>query len=118
MILVVFNAQNSLNMILSQSNTLTQDINAARKAGYLIELYFRNGKLIGRNPNRSYSPSDCFLVEHCRHEGMSDPGDASILFLIQCADGQKGYLSSAYGIYANTELIDFIRSMKKMNNPK
>ena len=105
-------------MIVSQSNTLTQDIDAARKAGYLIEFYYRKGKLICKTSNRSYDNSDCLLVEHCRHEGMSDPGDASILFLIQCTDGQKGYLSSAYGIYANTDLIDFIRSIKKMNNPK
>jgi hypothetical protein len=104
-------------MILSQSNTLSQDIDAARKAGYLIEFYFRNGKLICRTSNRSYGNNDCLLVEHCRHEGMSDPGDASILFLIQCTNGQKGYLSSAYGIYANTDLIDFIHSMKNMNNP-
>lgn len=105
-------------MILSQSNTLSQDIDTARKAGYSIEFYLRNGKLICRTSNRSYGNSDCLLVEHYRHEGMSDPGDASILFLIQCTDGQKGYLSSAYGIYANTELIDFIRSMKKMDHPK
>lgn len=103
-------------MILSQSNTLTQDIDAARKAGYLSEFYFNQGKLICRTTRHSYGPNDCFLAEYCRHEGMTDPGDSSILFLVRCTDGQKGYLSSAYGIYADTDLIDFMLSLKKSNN--
>ncbi|MGB5437129.1 MAG: hypothetical protein WBM98_14635 [Maribacter sp.] len=105
-------------MILSQSNTLTQDIDAARKEGYNSDFYFRNGKINCRGTNDTYGHESCFLVEYCRHEGMTDPGDASILFLIQCGDGRKGYLSSAYGIYANTDLIDFIHSLKKLNDSK
>ena len=105
-------------MIFSQSNTLTQDIDAARKEGYTMELYFRDTQVHCRNTSKKYGPDECVLVEHRRHEGMTNPGDASILFLIQCTDGRKGYLSSAYGIYANNDLIDFIHSLKKLNDPK
>ena len=44
---------------------------------------------------------------------MGDPSDQAILFLIECIDGIKGCLSSAYGIYADTELTDFCLSIKK-----
>ena len=104
-------------MILSQSNTLTQDIDAARKLGFTNDFYFRDGKINCRGTNNTYDHDACFLVEYCRHEGMTDPGDASILFLVQCTDGQKGHLSSAYGIYADTDLIEFMLSLKKLDNP-
>lgn len=102
-------------MILSQNNTLIEDIHAARKAGYTMEFLYRDEKIHCRSTSQSFGASDCFLVEYCRHEGMNDPGDGSILFLIQCRGGDKGYLSSAYGIYADTELIDFILSLKKVD---
>jgi hypothetical protein len=44
---------------------------------------------------------------------MNDPGDSSILFLIACTDGIKGCLSSAYGVDADTDLIEFVRALKK-----
>lgn len=102
-------------MILSQSNTMTQDIEAARKEGFLIEFYFRNGRIHCRNSSKKYDHNECLLVEYCRHEGMNDPGDGSILFLIECVDGSKGYLTSGYGIYADTDTVDFILSLKRAN---
>ncbi len=99
--------------ILSNSRTLLEDIEEAKLSGYLEEFMFRNDKLIGRNNNNSYQKDECVLIEYCIHEGMSDPSDQSILFLIECIDGTKGCLSSAYGIYAETELIDFCSSIRK-----
>ena len=103
-------------MILSQSNTLTQDIEAARKEGFTTEFYYRDEKIHGRNSSKKYGKDECVLVEYCRHEGMNDPGDESILFLIECASGTKGYLTSSYGIYADTDTIDFILSLKRLTN--
>jgi hypothetical protein len=100
-------------MILSNSRTLLEDINEAKQFGYSEEFMFRNGKIIGRNNNISYKKDDCLLIEYCIHEGLSDPSDQSILFLIECLDGTMGCLSSAYGIYADTELIEFCLSLKR-----
>ena len=44
---------------------------------------------------------------------MNDPGDSSILFLIECKDGIKGCLTSAYGKDADTDLMDFVLSLPK-----
>lgn len=103
----------TFKMMLSKNNTLIDDIKTARKAGFTIEFAYRDNRIFCRNTNKSYGHEDCLLLEHCRHEGMNDPGDASILFLIQCKDGSKGYLSSAYGVYADTDLIDFVLSLRK-----
>ncbi|MGB5647092.1 hypothetical protein [Muriicola sp.] len=100
-------------MILSQSNTLTQDIEAAKKEGFATAFYFRDEKIHCRNSSKKYGKDECILVEYCRHAGMNDPGDESILFLIECTDGVKGYLTSGYGIYADTDTVDFILSLKR-----
>jgi len=100
-------------MILSRSNSLSEDIEAARKEGFTSDFMYREGQLWCRTNNKKYDAASCVLVEYCRHEGMNDPSDSSILFLIECADGVKGCLSSAYGVDADTELIEFVLSLKK-----
>lgn len=100
-------------MILSSANSLFEDIQAARTAGFVEDFRYAEHKLIVRGGGKSYGAEDCVLIEYCRHEGMNDPSDSSILFLIECADGTKGCLSSAYGPDADTELIEFVRSLKR-----
>ncbi len=100
-------------MILSNSRTLLEDIAFAKRSGYDEEFIFQESALIGRNNRKRYERDECTLVEYCVHEGLSDPSDQSILFLISCGDGTKGCLSSSYGTYADTDLIDFVMSLKK-----
>ena len=100
-------------MILSAEKTLLEDIDFARKAGFSEDFYYSEGYLVGRNTKNKYDKSECALVEFCRHEGQSDPSDASILFLIECDDGIRGCLSSAYGHYADSEVIDFVLSLRR-----
>jgi hypothetical protein len=104
-------------MLLSKHRTLIEAINAAKAAGYRSAFLYIEDQIVCRESNQAYSAEDCQLVAYCRHEGMSDPGDASILFLLQCNDGLKGYLSSAYGLYSDTKLIDFVMSLKKADVP-
>lgn len=102
-------------MILSNSRTLLEDITEAKNSGYSEEFMFRNDNLIGRKNKKSYKKNDCSLIEYCIHEALSDPSEQSILFLIGCSDGTKGCLSSAYGIYADSKLIEFCLSIRKKN---
>ena len=100
-------------MLPSQSNTLLEDIEAARKEGYTSDFMYRDNRLLCRANNKWYEKEACTLIEYCRQEGMNDPGDSSILFLIACKDGIKGCLSSAYGVDADTDLMEFVLALKK-----
>jgi hypothetical protein len=102
-------------MISTNSSTLLEGISEAKQMGFTEEFMYRDKKIIGRNNMQSYKKEDCYLIEYFIHEGMSNPADQSILFLIECADGTQGVLSSAYGTYADTELIDFCLSKEKKN---
>lgn len=99
-------------MILSSQKTLLEDIQAAKKNGFTTDFLYREHKIYDRNTNIGYDKNQCTLIEYCRHEGLNDPSDASMLFLISCDDNVKGCLSSNYGVHANPDLMEFVLSLK------
>ena len=62
--------------------------------------YSGNGKV--------YQPEDVKIVNFYRFEGVSDPGDNTILYVIETTDGLKGTLTDGYGAYASDEVSKFI----------
>lgn len=93
-------------------DSLIDGIQVARDNGFTTEFLFDNRTLVDRDSKKVYVGNACFLLGHFRYEGMSNPSDSSILFLIRCDDGNKGYVTSAYGVHANEDLIQFILSLK------
>ena len=66
----------------------------------------------GTDKGKFYQPEDLKIIKTYRFEGASDPGDNSILYLIEATDGLIGYSIDAYGVYSNHEddgYDDFIR---------
>jgi hypothetical protein len=61
-----------------------------------------------------YKPEDLTIIKTYRFEGESDPGDSSILYVIEANDGMIGYSTDAYGAYSNhDETYDkFIQEVK------
>ncbi len=102
-----------MDTILSNSWSLTEDIALAKDKGYAEHFIFRQGQIFARQNNKTYRAQDCMLVEYFVQEALSNPSDQSIVFLIECTDGTKGCLSSAYGIYADPNLIDFCMHLKR-----
>ena len=100
-------------MILSRTNTLLEDIEAARKKGFDSEFMFSNNHLMCRTNNFWYQKNDLTLIAYSRQEEMLALENRSFLFLIQTGDGVQGYLSSIYGKDSDIELIDFIMSLSK-----
>jgi hypothetical protein len=66
------------------------------------------------NEQKYYQPEDLTIVKTYRFEGDSDPGDSSILYLIEASDGQSGYSLDAYGAYSMHEAgyDEFIQKIK------
>ena len=61
-----------------------------------------------------YNPEDLTIIKTFRFEGESDPGDSSILYLLEANDGMMGYSTDAYGAYSNHDdkYDEFIRKVK------
>ena len=70
-------------------------------------------KCIGSN--KVYQPEEVFVPNFFRFEGISDPDDMSILYEIETADGCKGTLIDAYGVYADQRVAKFMSQVEEMH---
>ena len=84
--------------------------------GYTHDFTVKDGRLttMDNDSARTFTPEETTIVDYFRFEGESDPGDTSILYAIETADGAKGTLSSAYGAYANEDVDQFILQVESL----
>lgn len=71
-------------------------------------------KGFGSEKGKCYQAGELKIIKTYRFEGESDPGDSSILYVIEANDGKIGYSLDAYGVYSNHEdarYDDFIRKI-------
>jgi hypothetical protein len=61
-----------------------------------------------------YQPEDVRIVNFYRFEGVSDPGDNIIMYVIETNDGVKGTLVDGYGAYASDHVAKFIVKVEEI----
>ena len=79
-----------------------------RAEGFTEEYLWKDGRMTSADRATTYQPADMKIVEHYRFEGMTNPGDMSILMCLTSSDGKKGYVISGYGTYADAKLDEFL----------
>ncbi|QNL22633.1 phosphoribosylpyrophosphate synthetase [Hyphobacterium sp. CCMP332] len=82
-------------------DTLSMAMNALKERGFTIEFSTEKSHIISIDKDLKYEPEDFDIVEIHRFEGMTNPGDMSVLYAIESKDGKKGLLVDAYGAYAS-----------------
>ncbi|MCC2545692.1 hypothetical protein LJY25_04485 [Hymenobacter sp. BT175] len=90
--------------------------NKLSKDGFTQDFKVEGGRLhtfVADSP-KTYGPEEVTIVDFYRFEGESDPDDMSILYAIQCADGVKGTLSNAFGVYADDQVEAFLRQVEDL----
>lgn len=98
-----------------EMNTLSQVLEKLRLKGKDNEIKMSDhGKMQSANLNKIYKPEDLTIVKSYRFEGMSDPADNSVLYLLLDKDGDVGYILDAYGIYSDNEGPAFDDFLKKI----
>lgn len=99
-----------------EMNTLSQILEKLRLNGKDNEIKMSDhGKMQSANLNKIYCAEDLTIIKTYRFEGMSDPGDNSVLYLLEDKDGDIGYMLDAYGIYSDNEGPAFDDFLKKIN---
>lgn len=60
-----------------------------------------------------YQPQQLKIIKVYRFEGITDPADMMVLYVIQACDGMIGYHLDAYGVYSDHEIgyDNFIRQI-------
>lgn len=82
--------------------TLTEAIEGLRQQGFTQDYNLKPDHLHCQPDNIELRPADFDVVDVYRFEGMTDPGDESVLYAIEARNGNKGVLVDAYGAYSES----------------
>ena len=96
--------------------SLVQVENKLNKDGYTQDFNVVDGRLqtINSDSTKSYAPDEVTIVDFYRFEGESNPDDTSILYAIEANDGAKGTISTAYGVYADSDTDDYLKQVEDL----
>lgn len=93
-------------------DTLSEAMNHLKTRGYTYEFDFKENNIQSNTHDKEFSKNELKIVEIHRFEGMSNPDDNTILYAIYCADGSKGVIVDAYGMYADPEKTKFMQDIE------
>ncbi|MBU2947448.1 hypothetical protein [Zobellia uliginosa] len=85
------------------------------KKGFTSRYQYKNGELVDLETHKSYKPAHITIVKEIRYEGMSDPEDLSILYIIETNDASKGTFLMAYGPSADIDTATFFKDIPDEN---
>lgn len=99
----------------NQYSTLAEAIEDLKKGGYTINFRInKNGTLEG-SEGEKFGASDEKLAEFRRFEGMSEPGDSTILYALETNSGLKGTLADSYGADASELTSKLMKNVEQKN---
>lgn len=88
--------------------------NKMKEDGYKEDFQVLKKGLTTYSESKYYGPEEVKIVNYYRFEGASDPGDNTILYVIETSDGTKGTLVDGYGAYASPEVSKFIVQVEEI----
>jgi hypothetical protein len=91
---------------------MTEHLNYVLKHGYDQNFQVTDEGMRSMESAKVYKPEDLLIVNFYRYEGISDPEDNSILYVIETRDGAKGTLVDAYGAYSDPLIEKFMKQVK------
>jgi hypothetical protein len=100
---------------LTNMTEMQQCLDKAVEKGFDLSFKATENGLKCLGSERVYSPQEVTVPNYFRFEGISDPGDMSILFEIETNDGCKGTLIDAYGVYSDSRVAKFMCAVEKMH---
>ncbi|MGB3590851.1 MAG: phosphoribosylpyrophosphate synthetase [Nonlabens sp.] len=91
--------------------TLTEAVEAYQAKGYTVDFDLVEDGVHSKGLKKKWNAGELEVVEFHRFEGMTNPSDNMILYVIECTDGSKGLLVDAYGadVYISREMIEKLR---------
>ena len=101
-----------LHLEVNQYETMVEALAKLQKQGYSHSFKIQNDKALCLETKDEIAPEDMTIVEFHRFEGDTDPGDMSIIYVVECENGINGCLIDAYGSYADEEMSSFLQKIK------
>lgn len=92
-------------------NTLSEATTDLKRRGYTEDFNLKPTCLECPSLKLELHPENFTVDEFYRFEGMSNPDDNSIVYAISSAQGLKGVLVDAYGVYSDNLSEQMIRKL-------
>lgn len=93
-------------------DSLSLAIADLNKKGYDTDFNLVDEGIESKHLKKNWTAEQIEVEDVFRFEGMTDPGDNSVLYVINTHDGEKGLLVDAYGAYSgqiSKEMIDKLK---------
>lgn len=100
--------------LMPELRTLVYCQQRAVEKGYTEDFRAEENGLICGDGKIIYRPSQIQVVDFYRFEGITDPGDMSILYVIETDDGTRGTLVDAYGTYSDAAVSKIITEVESI----
>lgn len=91
--------------------SLSVAIQDLQKNGWTEDFNLVAEGLESKSLKKKWKAGDLDVVKFYRFEGMTNPGDNTILYLIKTNDGAKGLLVDAYGAYQDEISPEMIKKL-------
>jgi hypothetical protein len=92
-------------------DTITEAVADLKKRGYIYDFNISNNRLICDQLDKQFGHDDFEIKEVYRFEGPSDPADEAVVFAIEAPSGALGVLVDGYGVSADDENMEFIKTL-------
>ena len=93
-------------------SSLSVAIRELQEEGYTEDFNLCKAGVENKNRKTMHMPSELDVVRYYRFEGMSDPDDNTVLYVIETKSGEKGLLLDAYGAYAGNIPVELIEKLR------
>jgi len=94
-------------------DTLLGAIQNIEAEGYKVEFVANEKGFFDPTSSKTYLPESICAMEVIRVDApFSEPDAQSILYVLKMIDGQSGWVSDAYGIYADETLAEHLARIK------
>jgi hypothetical protein len=107
-------------MIVNENNSqpymksLSTCLNKMIADGYEDDYKVTDRGMESLKKGKVYKPEQVQVINFFRFEGMSDPDDNAILYVIETDDGGKGTLIDGYGIYTEPKIASFMQEVENI----
>jgi hypothetical protein len=97
-------------------STLSVAIADLQRLGYNVDFNLVADGFISKSLKKEWKVGECHVVKYYRFEGMTNPGDSSILYVIETEDGDKGLLVDNYSAKGSNLSPEMIKKLKIDHN--
>ena len=98
---------------MKKKSTLSETMAELTERGYTYNFSAKHDCIECADTQLQLHPEEFEIDEVFRFEGMTDPGDSTILYAVSSKDGSvKGQVVNAYGMYSDTMTAEMMDKLK------